>query len=403
MMFGAGDPAAKTTTVPLELSGLAGFHLEFISGDPFNPKVAAEWNSLVDRLGQSGWLYQSPQFFGCLSKKAGGRDIALLTISDSSKSLVGIIPLHLTEMPLMLSVRNRRLLELRMSTALVLGGSPLIPPTRALYGRVFAALRGRFKNCDVLRLNAVPTASPLWQYLHESPDIRRHYYTYVPHGPRSCHTTQLPATFEDYLERYSRKKRYNLARQLRLLREHGNGSLELKRIDSMEDVPALLEAIRELRPHDEERTLDHETAEMLAANGWLHSYVLMCGGRPCSVAVGWRFRDKYALQSIAYFPEFRHLSPGTSLNYLLIEDLIRDTSVTCIDYGYGEPVGSYRSTNVVVERGAVLLFRKSLVNRFRIATHSLFHALTNAVKHIGGIGAIPVTGYLADVAEILPL
>jgi hypothetical protein len=58
---------------------------------------------------------------------------------------------------------------------------------------------------------------------------------------------------------------------------------------------------------------------------------------------------------------------------------------------------------MVVERGAVLLFRKSLVNRFRIATHSLFHALTSAVKDIGGTRAIPVTGYLADVAEILPM
>ena len=56
----------------------------------------------------------------------------------------------------------------------------------------------------------------------------------------------LAASYTEFLSRYGSKKRYNLRRQLRLLREQMDGTLELRVIRSGPDLPEFLDSLRSL-------------------------------------------------------------------------------------------------------------------------------------------------------------
>jgi hypothetical protein len=367
-------------------NGDARYRVQFVDETAWqDPAIRSRWEVLLERHWDGATIFQSPQVFEYLAATGNRKDLALLTVFDASGSLVGVIPAAATETELEFKVGSHCLGTTRMHSTVILGIWPSIPSDDALYDCVLAMLDKRFPDCEVIRLNAVPTASLLWQYVQRSGNIRDRYYAYVPYGPRGCHTMPLPDTFEQYLAKYGRKKKYNLRRQLKLLRDHGNGLLELRRLESREDLPSMFEAMKEIMgPRVTRDVLSHDTAEMLASTRLLLSYVLVCGGRPCAIAVGARLHFKYSLGTTACHPEFRQYSAGTTLQYLMVDDLLRNRIARHIDFGFGEPIGPYRSTNVIVERATVLLFQKSLANRMRIASHSLFSSLARCIKIVLG-------------------
>jgi hypothetical protein len=53
-----------------------------------------------------------------------------------------------------------------------------------------------------------------------------------------------------------------------------------------------------------------------------------------------------------------------------------------IDFGYGEPAHAYRSTNVRVQRGTILLLRKTFLNRLRRTGHWTFRTAITLLKQL---------------------
>jgi Acetyltransferase (GNAT) domain len=209
-----------------------------------------------------------------------------------------------------------------------------------------------------------------------------------------CHTIPLPASWAEYDRRVSAKKRYNLKRQERLLRQHGNGSLELRCIRSRDEVRALVEDIQAIggqsgpaRPRRLIRsfatpTVDESTLCSLADHGLLLCYVLRCGGRPCAAALGSIHGQRYCLESIPRDRRFDRFSPGATLLHLLIGNLIRQWSVRLIDLGFGEPSYKHASTNVTEPRGSVFLLRRAFSNRVRRWVHASFKGLVAQLKGV---------------------
>ena len=83
-------------------------------------------------------------------------------------------------------------------------------------------------------------------YLYSSDRIRERYFVYDDPGLKQIHTIRLTATYEQFLAQYSGKKRYNLRRQLQLLREHTDGRLRLRRCELREDAQALIDSELEI-------------------------------------------------------------------------------------------------------------------------------------------------------------
>ena len=270
----------------------------------------------------------------------------------------------------------------------ILGSVPLLPADPVAYDLLFAALDQEFSGCRVISMASVPTESFLWRHVHSSQFLNDRFIPYVVHGVRQCHIIPVPPTVEGYLANFSAKKRYNVKRQTRILRDHFGGRLELLRFDSAHQVGDLLNLITPtaefhgLTRWGDSRalTIDGHEAESLADRGLLLIYLLVGAGRPCAALMGLKYQGVYHLDSIPRDRSLDRFSPGSTAVNLAIEDLIRNSSMRRIDMGFGSPAHSHSATNVTEPRASVILFRKTLSNRLLRVSHMTFRSLINFAK-----------------------
>jgi CelD/BcsL family acetyltransferase involved in cellulose biosynthesis len=203
----------------------------------------------------------------------------------------------------------------------------------------------------------------------------------VLHGWRETHAIPLPADFQQYLQQFSAKKRFNLNRQIRQLRDHGNGQLQLNRIELPEQVAGFIAARNMLADRKiGSEFLSEEKFFALAEQGLLLSYVLLTGGQPCAVILATRSEHILHIHNIFYLAALARLSVGTSALHLAIEDLTTNFDITSIDLGYSNPSYSHQSSNTVEIRGHVLLFRKTWRNRILCLTHRQYVKKVEMIK-----------------------
>jgi hypothetical protein len=203
--------------------------------------------------------------------------------------------------------------------------------------------------------------------------------SHVIDGWRECHTTPLPSSFEAYLQKFSAKKRYNLARQVRLLAKEA-GPLQVTRVERPEQAGLLLEAVRALVPARAFAALPcQQHFERLAANGLLLSYVVTCGGDPVGAVVATNGIDKWLVHNIFSAKKYHHLSAGTSTLHLALEDVINGFEFKEADFGYGTPNRDFRSTHVLRTRGHLLLYRAAGIVPWLLACHAIYSKLNSGL------------------------
>jgi len=386
------------------------YHLDF-SGDGWRtPELLQGWDQLLNGRCNPDGLYQTPDFFEHLhALGAEQKKLSLMTVRGADGSLAGVVPLRVTRASLSFDVSHRVLGAVNVSAVEVLGSQPLIPSTSTHHDRLFSTIIGAFPGCHAITMRNVPTDSFLWRHCHESKVLRSQFIVYVPYGKRHCHTIPLPATFEEYLTQFSAKKRYNLRRQVRRLHTHARGAVELRRIEAPNDVTALIDAVETLRRGSRSDSTHAHTGQLpeidpdafadLARRDMLLGYVLLCEGRPCAAAVGVKYGRTYQMGSpmAAYIlkghdrmihdESMAAFSPGTVLLFLFIEDLI-SRGYQLIDLGYGEPAYRHSSTNLVVERGTILLLRRTFSNSVYHVGHAAFRAGVGHAAFRAGISIV---------------
>jgi len=399
-----------STRVLEEIPGKSAYHLDF-SGDGWrSPEVLRGWEQLLHGRCNPDGLYQTPEFFEHLHTfNSEKKKLSLMTVCGTDGSLAGVVPLRVTRASLSFDVSHRALGTVNLSAVEVLGSQPLIPSTSTLHDRLFSTIIGAFPGCHAITMRNVPSDSFLWQHCHESKVLQSQFIVYVPYGKRPCHTIPLPATFEEYLTHFCAKKRYNLRRQVRRLHSHARGAVELRRIESPGDVAALTNALDTLRracrsdsnhPHTGQLPeIDPDTFADLARRDMLLCYILLCEGRPCAAAIGLKYGRTYhmgnpmaatilkGLDRMIYDEAMAALSPGAVLLFLFIEDLI-SRGYQLIDMGYGEPAYRHSSTNLVVERGSILLLRRTFSNSVYHIGHAAFSAVVGHAVFRAGIDLV---------------
>lgn len=279
-----------------------------------------------------------------------------------------------------------------MRKALVLSGLPLLPDDPAVLDNLFDWMADFLPGVDGISLSGVEVGSSLWQYLHSSRVLRERYLLHVVEGVRPNHVLPLPRTFDEYLAHYNAKKRHNLRRQIRMLRERGAGRLELRRVDSPDGVQFLLDAEAQMVPNPQRfsglggKQADHlwslHSVVDIAERGFLRSYVLTCGDVPISLIKGLQYGGTYSVLQTLYRKDYAAVSPGAAILYLVVEDLLKHRSAQIIDFGFGEPNGKHHISNAKLEMACVLLMRKTLANRLRRGAHATFFSVVRFAKQI---------------------
>ena len=342
------------------------------------------WRELLAESESHDRVYQSPEFFDYLRSTATRHTPPRLftVLERASRTVVGVVPLVLRHHSFEFSAGRWRLGSLPAFSVTLLGSAPLMSARPDLLDLLFEFLLEQFPKCHAISLTSLPLDSKLWRSISDYVGGARGYRQHLLNNWRDCHQIPLPANFEAFMAQFGSKRRYNLKRQQRQLRDHGGGQLDLHRIERPEQLASMLEALaRLITPEHRAQLWTADEMQGLAQHGMLLCYQIDCGGQPCALILGLRSSDTLHLFNIFHDSALDHLSVGTTILHMAIEDLCGHR-FACIDLGYGTPGHSYQSSNVTVQRGHVLLMRPSLRNRLVCAMHGSFVTATAIARRL---------------------
>ena len=349
-----------------------------------------DWSELVKASDNLNVMYQSPDWFDHLQAVGEVERLALAVYRDGSGRAIALAPLRIARYPFEFHVHGNSLGRIPILKLFFLGGGPVGPHEPSLLdGLLLAAMRA-FPEAHGLGFPAVEAGTPLWHYVDKSPFIREHLLPYVIDGLQDYHVLPLPPSFTEYLARYDGKKRYNLKRQVRILREHGGGELELRRIDHVEHLPFYLDALSKLGSIGSSLKPSSSVPfpaggilsvlQSVAERGILRNYVLSCGGSVVGCIRACQYRNVLAVSEIPLDPAYTRFSPGVVMLYLAIEDLTTHRPVRFINFGFGEPDRKHHPSNMILSYASIVLMRKTVANRFRLACHKTFRSSVMWIK-----------------------
>lgn len=351
-----------------------------------------QWQALVEGSDNLYRMYQSPQWWEHLVATHPADDLRLFVATSANDEVVGISPVQFQALQLSFQLKSRSLLRLSVPAVTVLGGRPLLPERDDFYDRYIASLLNSFPQCEAIYLKSVPQETHCWSYFSSGGNANGKVLVYSPEGTRPFHGIRLPSTFEQYLSKFSRKKRYNLKRQERLLAEHGKGMLELIRIDSPQQVATFSAAAAAIEMHawqvqrTSARIVDNDetraTLTDLAERGLLRSYLLRCGRDFCAYVLGYQYHDVFHYADIAFDDRLAKFSPGAVLLYLLIADLIEHRPVVDVNLGAGHSAYKQQCGTWHSRDREIFLLRNTLLNRSRVAAHATYRSAIERTKTV---------------------
>ena len=385
-------PAGASARPPPRQSGAWEF---LYSSEEWNaPELRQAWQAMIAERSNPRLIYQTPGWFDHLTSLQSQDPIAVAVTRDRSGQVNGLAPFRIASGTLDFHVSEHTLARIPVRKALMLGGLPLLPENEAVVDRLFDWMWSFLPKVGGISLSGVEVGSFLWRYLHSSKALCKRYFVHVVEGIRPYYVLPLPKTFEEYLAHYNAKKRYNLKRQIKILRELGGGRLELRRIDSPDDAQRLLDAEALMAPNPRRFSgLGGKQADSfwtrrkivdMAERGFLRSYVLTCGDEPISLIKGLQYGTTYSALQTLYRKDYASLSPGAACQHLVVEDLLKYRPAQLIDFGFGEPNERHHTSNVTLQMACVLLLRKTLGNRIRAGAHAAFFSAVRAAKLIRG-------------------
>jgi hypothetical protein len=277
--------------------------------------------------------------------------------------------------PLTLFLGEFEIAELPLKRLLLLDGSMVLPDDAAAYDVLFAELLQR-ADFDCIHFEAIPTESFLWNYLRTNERIRRTFIAYEPSAPLHRAILRFNGSFDDYLAKFGAKHRNTIRRKIRKLRESSLGEMRLVRYETVDQVKEFLDLAvavsrktYQWRLHQRGLSATDKLRrrfEFAAAHGWMRCYLLYCGDSPRAFLTGYQHEGTFLLDEIGHDPELSQYSPGTVLQYLVVEDLFAHNRPVIWDL---QAYGRYKetlSTESYLE-GKLLLFKPTFYSRLVIS------------------------------------
>jgi len=340
------------------------------------PALLAAWREMLSRGSSPEKLYQTPEFFRYMVESnpgVAGSQLLYAVRRRSDGAYVGIVPVRPGTQEVRFGLGPLQFASRTLPTLQVLGSVPLLDRNEtSLPGFVHDSLLRLHPACRVLAMQAVPAAQVA--ALDDLSGLSAH----VHNGVRACHTVPLPDNFDAYLAKFSSKKRYNLSRQVRLLATQA-GEMQLCRIETPEQVPDLIAAMKAMMPAQVAQAGVQLRFERLAAQGLLHSYVLRCGAEDVAVIVATRSFDVWHVHNIGALAKYQALSAGTSMVHLALQDVITHFSFADADFGYGSPNQEFRATHVLKNRCSVLICQARSPTAALLAAHGIWQRAADAL------------------------
>jgi len=333
-----------------------------------------QWNALAD-VSETGTVFLRHEWFDAAWQWLANDCERLILLVSRADRLIGIWPL----------VTRRRTQRKIGITAVEFLSVPdtqvcdaiCAPRDHAeVVNALFGYLRDHGQSWDTVELTKLPSGSLTAGYLAEARGQGVASFEVTTDG--SNPQVALDATWADYYATRSRrlKKGNNLVAN-RLKKKFDDIDMRWIRAGSADEqlVSEALETAVSLSGRSWKRktgnSLDHSgpnafisklTAHALA-EGWLSIWVLELDGRPAAMEYQLAFRgDVHALRG-DFDDEFSSLSPGTFLNWRLLERLF-DEDQKCYHMGPGDNAYKLRWAEQAPEQSRAIAYGRSLRGRY---------------------------------------
>jgi hypothetical protein len=298
------------------------------------------WN----QLGEQG-LYPIPSFSELRYQlKASGAQFRLLVATDNSQ-IKAIACFTYGEATKYYGIASWKLFDLPLQMVTLFGSCMLGEPSESLVRRFFHhAIEG--SNFDLIDVGEIFIDSPLYKAVTSLSGL-----VIAWRGSRKNRLwwlIRMPGSFDEYFASLREKTRAHIVRDCHKFERENPVFRVMQRPEEVEFFLRDAEKISRLTyqwkfgqgVHNDENT--RQKLMWLAENGILRCYIVYLRGKPCAFGWGKLSYGKFSFQRTGYDPQYRKLSPGTSLMIRMIRDLIENTNCKIFDFRWGDEDG-YKS------------------------------------------------------------
>jgi hypothetical protein len=266
---------------------------------------------------------------------------------------------------------------------------PVFPDDAEAYDKMLGSIR-EMGAVHGFFVRSLPLDSFFYKYLQTSPLVRSEFLLYSPVGRLEHFVVRLPDTFEEYLQKFSSKSRSNLRRGARKLQKDTGMEVKLVRITLPEQVDSFVDSAVEISKKTYQWRLAgsglrvpevlKRNFKFLAERGRLRCYLLSCGGKPCAFMLCDQWNGVCYSPAVGYDPRWEQYSVGTTLQFLVIEDLFVHDRPNVFDFGTGMGGQKELFGNASFFDTDIYILRKGLYTRLASGVHKAGSALATGTK-----------------------
>jgi hypothetical protein len=342
--------------------------------DRNNARLGQAWQQLLASGDSPEKIYQTPAYVEHVHETSPDiQNWRLIVIERTDRSIVGILPVRKGVEYICFKLGPVCLLKHSVEVLQILGSVPLLCSSeKGLHGFAIKTLLQRYPECRALVMQSVPV-----EMMDQYQGFKGVSYR-VLYGWRDCHVCRLPDTIDQYMRRFSAKKRYNLSRQIRLLEERV-GKTQLIRITDSAQVPDVIEAMESI-PAAQSYAARREQFDSLAKNGLMLCYLLRSRKSIIGLIVGNKTDEVWHVSKIFYDEKYAMYSAGTSILHLAQQDIIENLPIRRIDFGYGTPHHDYRSSHSLEKRGKIFVCHSYSYESLALKVHEIFEIVNRSLS-----------------------
>jgi len=208
---------------------------------------------------------------------------------------------------------------------------------------------------------------------------------------------ELTGTTEDYLAKFSSKSRSTLKRKLRKFEKYSDGEIDWKEYKHPDEIGMFYDLARQIsRKTYQENLLDAGLPDTeafrakmrdLATHDAVRSYILFHNKQPVAYLYLPASNGVLQYQFLGYDPDYAKWSPGTVLQWLVLQQLFANSSFHLFDFTTGEgPHKKFFSTGSQLCADVYFLKRtlkSSLIIYTRVGLDSISRLTVSVLESIG--------------------